>query len=281
VVKTFFAYFAVLVLGLVVSGLVVRNPVIPLSVSGGIRASFTNSKLAVIWEQRVMYFLGQYWWLMIPGLILGIYAQIKLSSVYNRYLEVGVESGMSGAETARTILDNAGLTDVPVEEVGGHLTDHYDPVKKALFLSSDNYQGRSISAVGVAAHETGHALQHQAAYAPLQFRMSIVPLTQFASMAWMGLLVLGLFVPMFSKFIWVAVAIFGVLTLFQIVTLPVEFDASKRAKERLFRLGLVHAGEGEAVSKVLSAAAMTYVAAMVTAVLQLLRLMMIARDERD
>src|SRR6266704_97926 len=225
-----------------------------------------------------MYFFYQYWWLMLPGLILGVYAQIKLSSAYNRYLQVPTQSGLSGAEAARTILDNAGLTDVPIEEVGGSLTDHYDPQKKALFLSAENFQGRSVSAVGVAAHETGHALQHQAAYAPLQFRMTLVPITNFASIAWMGLFLLGLFVPILSKFLWVAIAIFAVITLFQIVTLPVEFDASKRAKERLFRLGLVHSGEAEAVNKVLNAAAMTYVAAMVTAVLDLVRLLMIARD---
>src|SRR6266571_4852170 len=103
-----------------------------------------------------MYFFGQYWWLMLPGLILGIYAQIKLSAAYNKYLQVGLRSGLSGAEAARMILDDAGLTDVPIEEIGGHLTDHYDPTKKALFLSAENFQGRSISAVGVAAHESGH-----------------------------------------------------------------------------------------------------------------------------
>jgi Zn-dependent membrane protease YugP len=227
-----------------------------------------------------MYFLGQYWWLMIPGLILGIYAQIKLSSVYNRYLRVGTQSGLSGAEAARAILDNAGLTDVPVEEIGGQLTDHYDPRKKALFLSSENFQGRSVSAVGVAAHETGHALQHQAAYAPLKYRMALVPITNFANMAWMGMFFLGLFLggPFFSKFIWAAIGIFGVMTLFQLVTLPVEFDASRRAKEQLFRLGLVQEDERAGVSEVLSAAAMTYVAALVTAVFQLLRLLAIARD---
>jgi Zn-dependent membrane protease YugP len=226
-----------------------------------------------------MYFLGEYWWLMIPGLILGIYAQIKLSSAYGKYVRVPTRSGLSGAQAAREILDHAGLSNVPVEEVGGHLTDHYDPLKKALFLSPANFEGSSIASVGVAAHETGHALQHQAAYAPLKWRMMLVPITQFASMAWMGLFFLGLFLggPFFSKFIWIAIAIFCVLTLFQLVTLPVEFDASRRAKEQLFRLGLVQGDERAGVSKVLNAAAMTYVAALVTSLLQLLRLLMLAR----
>ena len=225
-------------------------------------------------------FFGPYMWLIIPGLILGIYAQFKLSSTYSKYLRIGLRSRLTGAQAAREILDNSGLHNVPVEAIGGHLTDHYDPTKRALFLSAENYEGNSVAAVGVAAHEAGHALQHQDAYAPLQLRMSLVPITQFASVAWMGLLLLGLFLggAFFSKFIWIAVAVFALTTVFQIVTLPVEFDASKRAKAVLLRLGLVHDDESEGVSKVLNAAAMTYVAAMVTSVLHLARLLMIARD---
>jgi Zn-dependent membrane protease YugP len=225
-----------------------------------------------------MYFLYQYWYFMIPGLILGIFAQIKLSAAYGKYVKVGTRNGMTGAQAAREILDDAGLSNVPVEEIGGHLTDHYDPTKRALFLSAENYEGNSIASVGVAAHEAGHALQHKAAYAPLHLRMALVPITNFATMAWMGILLLGAFVPLFSKFIWIAVAIFAVITLFQLVTLPVEFDASRRAKEQLFRLGLVQPDERTGVSEVLSAAAMTYVAALVTALFQLLRFIMIARD---
>jgi len=175
------------------------------------------------------------------------------------------------------------LYNVPIQEVGGHLTDHYDPTKKALFLSSENYHSRSVAAVGVAAHEAGHALQHQAAYAPLNLRMMLVPVTQFASYAWMGILIFGMILggALFAKFIWIAVGIFAVITLFQIVTLPVEFDASRRAKDQLLRLGLVHSHESEAVSQVLNAAAMTYVAAMVASVMQLLRLLLLARNTRD
>ena len=225
-------------------------------------------------------FFGPYIWLIIPGLILGIYAQIKLSSAYGRYSRVALRSGLTGAAAAREILDNAGLSDVAVEEIGGHLTDHYDPTKRALFLSAENYEGNSVAAVGVAAHESGHALQHQANYAPLKLRMALVPVTQVASMAWMGLFVLGLILggAFFAKFIWIAVAVFAVTTFFQLVTLPVEFDASNRAKAVLLRLGLVHADESQGVSHVLNAAALTYVAALVTSILQLLRLLMLARD---
>ena len=215
----------------------------------------------------------------IPGLILGIYAQLKLSAAYSHYSTVGILSGVSGAEAAREILNSAGLNDVPVSEVGGHLTDHYDPAKRALFLSENNYHGRSVAAVGVAAHEAGHALQHQAAYAPLELRMKLVPITNFASFAWMGIFVIGMLSgSLFHKFMWIAVGIFAVITLFQIITLPVEFDASRRAKEQLLRIGIVSPVESPGVKKVLNAAALTYVAAMVGAVMQLLRLLLLARD---
>ena len=224
-----------------------------------------------MWDWKYLLFV------MLPGLAIGLWAQMRLHSAFHKYSQEPLASGQTGAEAAREILDRAGLNNVPVEEVPGKLTDHYDPTKRALFLSTDNYHGNSIAAVGVAAHEAGHALQHQAAYAPLKFRMMLVPIQQFASMAWMGILLLALFVPLFSKFIWVAIAIFAIITLFQLVTLPVEFDASRRAKEQLFRLGLVHSDERAGVSEVLNAAAMTYVAALVTAILQLLRLLLIAR----
>lgn len=219
-----------------------------------------------------------YWWLAIPGLLLGLYAQFKLMSTYGKYVRVGTRAGITGAQAAREILDQAGLYDVPVEETGGHLTDHYDPAKRALFVSSENYHGTSLAAVGVAAHEAGHALQHQAAYAPLKLRMAMVPITQFASMAWMGILLLGMIFGLFSKLVGVAILIFSIIAFFQLVTLPVEFDASRRAKERLFSLGIVQGDERSGVSKVLSAAAMTYVAALVTSVLQLLQFVMIARN---
>ena len=222
-----------------------------------------------------MYFLYA-----LPGILLGLYAQMKLSSTYGRYIRVPVASGLSGAEAAREILDRAGLTNMPVNEVGGHLTDHYDPRKKALFLSSENYRSRSLAAVGVAAHEAGHALQHKDAYGPLQLRMMLVPVTQFASYAWIGLVLLGMFLG-FAKLIMAGVVIFAIIALFQIITLPVEFNASSRAKVQLLNLGIVQAQESRAMSQVLSAAAMTYVAGMLQALGQLLYFLSLARGQRN
>ena len=226
------------------------------------------------------YFNPLYWLFAIPGLLVGIWAQIKLHHAYGKYSQVPVESGMTGAEAAREILDQAGLTNVPVEEVPGRLTDHYDPTKRALFLSSDNFRGRTIAAVGVAAHESGHALQHQAAYGLFNVRMALVPVTQFASMAYTGILLMGIFLGLMKIALPIIIAIFAVITLFQLVTLPVEFDASRRAKEQLFRLGLVHEQERAGVSKVLDAAALTYVAALVTSILELVYWIMRAQGSR-
>jgi hypothetical protein len=217
----------------------------------------------------------------LPGVLLGIWAQIKLHNAYGKYSQVPVESGQSGAEAAREILDRAGLNDVPVEEIPGRLSDHYDPTRRALFLSSDNFHGRTVAAVGVAAHESGHALQHQAAYGLFNVRMAIVPITQFASMAYMGFFFAGfIFRAFFAQCILIAIVLFAMTTLFQLITLPVEYDASRRAKEQLFRLGLVHEQERAGVSRVLDAAALTYVAALVTSALHLLYLLTLARDSR-
>ncbi|MGD1088683.1 MAG: zinc metallopeptidase [Verrucomicrobiota bacterium] len=218
---------------------------------------------------------------MVPGLLIGIWAQIKLSHAYGKYSRVPVESGMTGAEAAREILDRAGLDNVPVEEIPGRLSDHYDPTKRALFLSSENFRGRTVAAVGVAAHESGHALQHQAAYGLFNFRMAIFPITQFASMAYAGIFFIGIIFGLLKVVLPVIIAVFVVITLFQLVTLPVEYDASRRAKEQLFRLGLVREDERAGVSKVLDAAALTYVAALVTAMLNLLYYITLSRNSRN
>jgi len=222
--------------------------------------------------------------MIIPGLLLGLYAQIKLNSAYNYYARVPAESGLTGAQAAREILDQAGLSDVPVGEVAGHLTDHYDPIRKALFLSSENYHGRSLAALGVAAHETGHALQQQAAYAPMKIRQTIAPVASIATNAAMWISFLGYIAgfPFLKSIIGVAIVAFGIIAVFQVVTLPVEYDASRRAKDQLLRLGLVRNREQTDIGQVLKAAALTYVAAMVSSLFTLLHLIMIARgNERD
>src|SRR5208283_5241044 len=227
-----------------------------------------------------MIFDPLYLIIVLPGLLLGIWAQIKLSHAYGKYSQVPVASGMTGAQAAREILDQAGLTNVPVEEIPGRLSDHYDPTKRALFLSSDNFRGQTVAAVGVAAHEAGHALQHQTAYGLFNFRMAIVPITQFASMAYMGIFFVGFFLGLLKVVLPIIIVIFAVMTLFQLVTLPVEYDASRRAKEQLFRLGLVHEHERAGVSKVLDAAALTYVAALVSSAMTLLYYILLARGGR-
>jgi uncharacterized protein len=224
-----------------------------------------------------MFFDPLYILFMLPAMLIGLWAQMKLSTAYGKYRQVGLESGLSGAEAAREILNRAGLVNVPVQEIPGQLTDHYDPSKHTLRLSSENFRGRSVAAVGVAAHEAGHALQHQASYAPLSLRTALVPVTQFASFAWVGIMLLGVVFGL-AKLIWVAIAVFSVMMVFQLVTLPVEFDASKRAKEQLLRLGIVQAEESRGVNQVLGAAALTYVAALVGSVMQLLYFLTLARN---
>ena len=229
----------------------------------------------MFWDTK--YFL----FVMLPGLLIGLWAQMKLHFAYSKYSQVPAESGMTGAEAARRILNQAGLNDMPIEEVPGQLSDHYDPTKRALFLSSDIFHGSSLASVGVAAHEAGHALQHLHQDAMFNLRMALVPITQFASYAWMGVIILGMFLHLSPHYMAVAVAIFSVLTLFQLVTLPVEYDASSRAKEQLFRLGLVREDERAGISTVLHAAALTYVAALVNSVLQLLYYISAARNDRS
>jgi uncharacterized protein len=229
----------------------------------------------LFWDTNYLLFV------FLPGLLIGLWAQAKLMSAFGKYSRVPVANGMTGAEAARHILDQAGLPDMPIVEVPGQLSDHYDPTKRALFLSSDNFHGRSLAAVGVAAHESGHALQHLHQDAMFNLRMALVPVTQFASHAWMGVVLLGFFLHIIPHYLLIAVAIFAVLTLFQLVTLPVEYDASARAKEQLFRLGLVREDERAGVSKVLDAAALTYVAALVSSMLQLLYFISAARGSRN
>ena len=230
---------------------------------------------------EAMMVYNNWWWLAIPGILLGLYAQMKLTSTYARYSQVPTNSGLSGAEAAREILDNAGLQHMAVNEVAGHLTDHYDPTKKALFLSSENFHGRTIAAVGVAAHEAGHALQHKASYALFNARMALVPIAGIATNAAFYIGIFGMLMG-FAKLALAGVVVFGIIALFHVVTMPVEFDASRRAKLELSRLGLVDNQESPGVSRVLSAAAMTYVATMVSALFTFLQFVLMLRgNDRD
>jgi uncharacterized protein len=208
---------------------------------------------------------------LIPPLVIGFAVQAWLQRTFAKYSEVPVSAGLTGAQVARTILDRNGLSNVPVEvSPGGPLSDHYDPRKRALFLSEPVYAPATVSAAAVAAHETGHALQHARGYVPLRVRSAMYPAVAFASNAWIWLLLIGAFLQALGL-VALALALYGVAVLFHIVTLPVEFNASRRASGQLRELGIVGAGgEQVGVQRVLSAAALTYVAGALAALSQLL-----------
>jgi hypothetical protein len=218
-----------------------------------------------------MYWFDPLYLIMIaPAALLAFYAQIKVKSAFSRYSRVPVQSGVSGAEAAAAMLRDAGLFDVGIEETRGWLSDHYDPRKRVLRLSPDVYRGRSVAAVGVACHEAGHAVQHADNYAPLALRNAIVPVASIGSWAAWPMIFLGLLLQMRGLAL-IGVIAFAALVPFQVITLPVEFNASRRAKERLANLVIVRTPEEQrGVAAVLDAAALTYVAATVTALAQLL-----------
>lgn len=218
--------------------------------------------------------------LLIPGLLLAMYAQAKVSSNYNRYKKVYSQSGYTGAQFARKMLDDNGLYDVTITQISGRMSDHYDPRANQVRLSGEVYSGTSIASLGIASHEVGHAIQHATNYFPLTVRNLVVPVTNFSSSIYMLLIFLGLIMNSFSM-IQLGIMLFAVIVIFQVITLPVEFNASHRAIITLGDDGVLNAQELQGAKKVLGAAAMTYVAAMVTAVLQLLQLLMVfgGRDE--
>ncbi len=205
----------------------------------------------------------------IVPMILGFWAQHRVKSTFARNLEVPVANGMTGAQVARRVLDANGLNEVPIEETPGSLSDHYDPRSKSVHLSPEVFRGVSIASTSVAAHEVGHAIQHAQAYAFFRVRSAMFPAVQFASNIWVLFLIGGIFFQI-TGFVVLAVALYAIAVLFQIVTLPVEFDASNRAKRQLNELGLVVATEGAGVKSVLRAAAWTYVAGALAAVAILL-----------
>ncbi len=206
-----------------------------------------------------MFFDPMYFVFALPALLLGLWAQGKVRRNFNRYAKVGNLRQLSGAQAARQILDNQGLYNVQVEESRGFLSDHYDPRAKVLRLSRDVFHNQSIAAVGIAAHEAGHAIQDQTQYAALALRSAVVPTVQIGS--WMGpiLFFLGLFIA--PALAWLGLGLFALTTVFTLITLPVEFNASRRAKELLVSQNILIPQELEGVNKVLDAAALTYVAA--------------------
>jgi len=227
-----------------------------------------------------MIFDPLYLLLTLPALAFSIWAQVRVKGAFSRFSRVGLRSGMSGAEAARSIVRASGLDGVSVERHGGFLSDHYDPRTKTLRLSPDVYDGRSVSAVAVAAHEAGHSLQDATDYGPLTLRSQLVPLTQIGARFWILPFILGYALHM-ASLLWVGVILFAAVVVFQLVTLPTEYDASNRAKAVLASTGIVTTSEeAQGVEKVLSAAALTYVAALVTALMQLLYMVMRA-SSRD
>jgi Zn-dependent membrane protease YugP len=221
-------------------------------------------------------------WLFYIGIpvILGIWAQARVTGAFRRYSLVRASSGLTGAEAAREIMDAAQIRDVDIVQINGVLGDHYDPTQKRLCLSTETYNSPSIAAVGIAAHETGHAIQHARAYAPLQWRMTIVPVTQFASQILPFVIIGGLWFRIFGL-IKVGILCYAVLTLFQLITLPVEYDASRRAKIILGQLGIIQPGaEAAGVNAVLDAAALTYLAAFIAALGNLLWLLSLTNRRR-
>ena len=207
-------------------------------------------------------------------LLLPIYAQMKVKSTYNKFSKVGSQRGMTGAQVARMILDQHGLTDVRVVPTQGVLSDHYNPATKTVALSESNYYESSLAGIAVAAHEVGHAIQHKEAYSFLTLRSKLVPVANIAaSFSWLPLMI-GLFAQS-SGLLLLGIVLLAASVLFQVVTLPVEFDASKRAMNEVVSLGIISNNEERDAKKVLNAAAMTYVAAAAVAVLELLRFVLI------
>lgn len=223
------------------------------------------------------------YWMVILGMIISLIASARVKSAFNKYSKVRSMSGMTGAQTAERILNSQGIYDVSVQRVSGNLTDHYNPQTKVLNLSESVYSSNSIAAIGVAAHECGHAIQHAKGYVPLNLRSAIVPVANFGSKIAWPLLLIGLIINSRSSmaFIYAGIVCFSFALIFQIVTLPVEFNASSRAMTILKNSGILANDEARKARKVLSAAALTYVAAVAASILQLLRILAIFGGRRD
>jgi len=215
--------------------------------------------------------------LLVPALVLGIYAQVKVSSSFNRYSQIPSARGLTGAQAARLVLDSAGLSNVGIEVAGSKLSDHYDPRTRVLTLSPDVGSSNSLAALGVAAHEAGHAMQHADGYVAFRLRSALVPVANIGTNFGFILFFVGLIFYRNSMLMNVGILLYSAAVLFTLVTLPVEFNASRRAMTQLENKSILVADELAGARKVLSAAALTYVAAALMAILQLLRLILISR----
>jgi Zn-dependent membrane protease YugP len=229
-----------------------------------------------------MYFGDSTFLILIPALLLALYAQAKVKSTYRRYAQITSASRMTGAQAARTLLDSGGAGNVAIERIPGNLTDHYDPRKHVLRLSAEVHDGSSLAALGIAAHETGHALQHHEGFVPLQFRNAIFPVVNIGSNLAIPMFIIGVLMSRQgpSVLMDIGILLFSLAVLFSVITLPVEFNASKWAIALLEGHAYLSGQEIQGARRVLSAAALTYVAATTMAVLQLVRMLMI-RSTRD
>ena len=222
------------------------------------------------------YYFDPTFLILIPAILVGIWAQSKVNKTYAKYSKINTMNGYTGEEIARMMLNEAGLFDVPIEVVNTRLGDHYDPRRRILRLSADVYSGKTIAAAGIAAHEVGHAIQHKESYSPLAFRNSIFPVVNISSSLSWVILFAGLIFSI-KPLVYFGIALFSIVVIFQIVTLPVEFNASTRALLVLKGRNILYADEAAGAAKVLDAAAMTYVAATLMAISQLIRLISITK----
>lgn len=216
---------------------------------------------------------------IVPALIFGLWAQLSVQSAFAKYSKVSTVRGYTGAEVAKLILEQNGIYDVTIRHISGNLTDNFNPKDKTINLSDSVYAGTSVAAIGVAAHETGHAIQHAVGYKPIALREAIIPITQVGSWAYLPLIILGITFS-YQPLVNAGIIFFGTVALFQLVTLPVEFNASKRAVATVENSGILYGEEITGAKKVLRAAALTYVAALVSSVLQLLRLLVLFGNKK-
>lgn len=227
----------------------------------------------------LFYYDPIYWIMLLPVLAITIYAQAKVSSNFNRYSKVVNRRHLTGAQAAEAVLHQHGVYNVRIERVRGNLTDHYDPRTNVIRLSEQVYDSPTIAAVGVAAHEAGHAVQYAENYSPIRIRAALIPLTQIGSQFGIILLIIGILLT-YEPLFMVGIILFSFTTLFQLITLPVEFNASRRAMVTIRESGLLTSDEADGARKVLSAAAMTYVAALLMSIVQLLRFVLMFAGRR-